>query len=305
MTESENDHARCRRTSPRDPWKQTTLVSKHGLMSIALPAPTPPRRTPAPHAVRRIANTPAFSTEDPRLTSFLRFPPEIRLVIYRLLLRVDGSIGYTLCPFTRRLVLEGAWYKYAKYPFERHGLFPAILECCLVTYNEGSSVLYGENDFSVRCGSYEPTRNSWPLGRAAMESISIVTMYLHWRPNETVSDERLHLLPRLKKLRYSLDLSVADWGLFLVEAADRLRPIRNVTLSVCVPSNEVQRILRLSGLRWTKITSKVAEAICWKLYQPPFSKYKDLWHHRRAKWAFYDMSDDYALCWQFSLTLES
>jgi hypothetical protein len=82
-------------------------------------------RTPAPNAVRRIANTPTFSTTDASLTTFLRFPPEIRLQIYRLLLIADDRIRYHVCVRKMCFLVPPELRGKKEY---RHGLFPAILE---------------------------------------------------------------------------------------------------------------------------------------------------------------------------------
>jgi hypothetical protein len=107
-------------------------------------------RTPAPNAVRRIANTPTFSTTDASLTTFFRFPPEIRLQIYRLLLIADGGIKYHVCLLKTCFLVPPELRGKKKY---RHGLFPAILETCRTIHREANPILYEKNEFKVNCCS--------------------------------------------------------------------------------------------------------------------------------------------------------
>jgi hypothetical protein len=106
-------------------------------------------RTPAPNAVHRIANTPTFSTTDVSLTTFFRFPPEIRLQIYRLLLIADCGVKYHV---SSKNVLPSPPELREKNKY-RHGLFPAILETCRTIHREANPILYEKNELKVNCGS--------------------------------------------------------------------------------------------------------------------------------------------------------
>lgn len=68
------------------------------------------------------------------LPSFSRLPPEIRLMIYRLLLVSDRT-------------LRMQWPTEAHLICPPNGLFPAILSTCHLIYGEALDVLYRENVF--------------------------------------------------------------------------------------------------------------------------------------------------------------
>ncbi len=127
---------------------QKTLINKNGFLSIAAPLQPPPiprfpprplRRSPLPKSVRNIMNIPTFTTTDRSLTSFHRFPPEIRLEIYGYLLISEFPIRYSICPIKKILLYrEGddwepkhdAGSTCNRQYWIRHGIFPAILEVC-------------------------------------------------------------------------------------------------------------------------------------------------------------------------------
>src|SRR5271154_1107589 len=240
-------HAECARTcSPSPTFTQTILTNEFGHLSISLPAaPTRRRRTPLPHAIRRIANTPTFSTTDPSLTTFLRFPPEIRVEVYRLLLKYDDVIQYGICPV--KLLLVGRKNKYSRTPpWIRHGLFPSILECCRITNREGSVVLYGENWFQIeRWKSYYPVFETWGPGRRNLDSIT--KLRLSYASRDTCAQdhkvpEMLDLLPGIREVSLCLaDLSAEEWKAFLAEASGKLERIRKVTLHINVSQGEGMR----------------------------------------------------------------
>ncbi|KAF1965973.1 hypothetical protein BU23DRAFT_335940 [Bimuria novae-zelandiae CBS 107.79] len=158
LTEDEIAHRHCAKPAS---WQQlpvyiqTTLINKNGQMALATPQGRPRRErcTPAPNTVRRIANTPTYSTNDSTLSSFLRLPPELRIKVYNLLLISEKYIQHGICPSTLRFIFrEFNRYHYPHNhlrPWIRHGLFPSILRCCKLIYQEGTSILYGENDFFV------------------------------------------------------------------------------------------------------------------------------------------------------------
>ncbi|KAJ4305700.1 hypothetical protein N0V90_001231 [Kalmusia sp. IMI 367209] len=190
LTEDVKVHKRCNRlahdSSPPIFYTQRTLASKNGSLALS-PRPPPARAprshhpcTPAPNAVRRCANTPTFSTNDARLTTFLRFPAEIRVEIYKLLLIQESSktVQYQVCPSTLQLVLRTWGGCGHPRPWIRHFIFPSILRCCRTTHREGTPILYAENWFSVEMPNDYLVVRSWPLPRENLEKISKV----HFRP---------------------------------------------------------------------------------------------------------------------------
>ncbi|CAI4216175.1 unnamed protein product [Parascedosporium putredinis] len=154
------------------PSVQTNIVlAPTGLTYDQSRAP-PHRRTAAPNRIKRTTHTPFFSTTSRDKCSFFRLPAEIRCLIYHELL-VCGVVNYHICPATRRLLLY--WYQIEKpnYPYLRHGLYPSILECCRLAYEEGAAVLYGENQFSLAaCAPKKRTVNTWPLSKRNIELIT-------------------------------------------------------------------------------------------------------------------------------------
>jgi hypothetical protein len=297
MTEDLDRHAGCRATSMRYP-QQTLLVAKFGLLSIGSPTQPAPR-TPAPHAVRRIANAAVFTTRDPSLTTFIRLPAEVRMMIYRLLLIAESGIHYTICYHTNRLVVESQVYRqqHPNYPWIRHGLFPAILECCHVTHREGSGVLYGENDFHVLCGYPRRAANSWPISSTQMSLITTITL---WSP-ESVA-EALRFFTGLRAIRIlTSDLSPAGWAEYLSRPLTCLRRIGKVSFQISVPYT----------LLWmypgnNPHTRPLAEAACLKPYQTALEEHTGgLTENRIVTWEFRDRSVEYGCnYWNYWLYLE-
>jgi hypothetical protein len=238
-------HARCT-SKPGPKLKQTTLTSTLGLLTLSPPVRPLPYRTPAPHAVRRIANTPTFRTTDPSLTTFLRIPAEIRIDIYRLLLKHSSGINYLICSVKQRLVAPRCWCTGNKWPWIRHGLFPAILECCRTMNREGNAVLYGENRFRLGCGcGWGPVVNSWEFARPNLESITMlsvgyITEYsVDCQPSFA---EKLEPFSRLKDLKVQVGLSAADWGAFVERESGSLQRVAKITFDVTVNESEASRI---------------------------------------------------------------
>lgn len=301
-------HARCN-SKPGPKLKQTTLTSKLGLLTLSLPVRPQPYRTPAPNAVRRIANTPTFRTTDPSLTAFLCFPAEIRIDIYRLLLKHSSKISYSICSVKQRLVAPGCWCKGKKYPWIRHGLFPAILECCRTINREGNAVLYGENRFSLGCGcGWGPVVNSWEFAGLNLESITMlsvgyITIYsIDCQPSFA---EKLEPFSRLKDLKVEVGLSAADWGAFLEQESESLQRVTKITFDVTVVESEALRIWK----RYCQAPGRQSESLavrdgCFQAYQPPFERQGALWKGRRVKWEFIDSSSDYGMVWNILVFLE-
>lgn len=221
--------------------RQATLSSRLGFLRLGPPDPIPEPRTPAPHAVRKIANTPVFRTTDTSLTEFLRFPAEIRLVIYRLLLTHESLIYYTICPNTDHLVLRDLlWSAQSnqkppsqRHPYYRHGLFPAILECCRLTYNEGRAILYRENEFWATCGNGAGVLNSWPLSPEAFSMFGSIEF-------NAAEGDLLHIgrFTNLAKLQIRRTWKISEWESFTQDSLALLGRIDDVTITISVPLSE-------------------------------------------------------------------
>ncbi|KAH7136359.1 hypothetical protein EDB81DRAFT_801989 [Dactylonectria macrodidyma] len=301
-------HARCA-SKPGPKWKQTTLTSELGLLTLSPPARPPPCRTPAPHVVRRIANVPRFRTTDPSLTTFLRFPAEIRIDIYRLLLKRSGEISYPICSVKQRLVAPECWCAGKKYPWIRHRLFPAILECCRIINREGIIVLYGENRFWLGCGcGWGPVVNSWEFARPNLESITMLSVgyitadSVDCQPSFA---EKFRSFPRLKDLKVQIGLSAADWEAFLERESRSLQWIAKITFDITVADLKLFRILKrcCQGLGEESKRLTVKDG-CFQEYQPPLERQGALLKGRRVKWEFTDSSSEYELVWNVCVFLE-
>lgn len=177
MTKGRDPHALCDRPPPS--YTQTILNSSNGYSQLRVPQ-TRQYCTPAPNAVRRMANTPSFTTTDPRLTSFLRLPAEIRLQIYALLLLADKSIPYGLCPTKSRFVLRsglpGQPYIRGALPYTRIAIFPSILRCCRLIHREGTPILYSRNTFELERVTAEPVVYSLAIPPRNFERIAKIRM---------------------------------------------------------------------------------------------------------------------------------
>jgi hypothetical protein len=194
---------------------QTRLTNKLGLLSISTLtlAPIKYHRTPLPHAVRRIANTPTFNTTDPSLTTFCRFPPEIRIQIYRLLLKYDRQIGYAACLIKKYIIRADFGRRQYR---ARHGLFPSILECCWLINREGTAVLYGENYFKNSCYISPLPVFDIPCPNV----LAITKMRFGWYLGDK-NLEKMDLLPSLAEVRIDVgDIGAFEWQVFLSQISE-------------------------------------------------------------------------------------
>ena len=290
---------------------QTRLAIRDGRLSYASPPKPPYRRTPAPNAVRRIANTPTFSTTDPSLTSFLRFPPEIRIAIYQLLLRCwEGTyIQYHICTILRRLVVPRAWCP-PGYPYIRHDLFPAILGCCRTTHREGSQVLYGENQFSLGCFAWDNddfwgTVNSWPLGESYLAYITRLRFGMPKLKHAPLSTQ-LAIFPSLRRLAVERTMSGREWAEFLGRNTDVLWRIPRVDFQIQVSQGQIRAIYRARPSPRAPVDPAAA---CKKLYLLEITrKTKHLGGRGTLTWRFQDLTTPEDCCdgnWEISMSLES
>jgi hypothetical protein len=296
MINERQHHAQYTRTrSPSPTFTQTILTNEFGLLSISLPAaPIRHHRTPLPHAIRRIANTPTFSTTDPSLTTFLRFPPEIRIKVYRLLLQYDYVIKCGICPVKQRLVGHKNRYSQTP-PWITHGLFPSILECCRITNREGSVVLYGENWFEIeRWKSDYPVFETWGLGRRNLDSITMLSFgSVSW--DKCAQDrkvlEKLDLFLGIREVDiYLADLSAEGWEAFLAEASGKLERIGKVTLQINISLRAGTKIYESQR----RAPQDTIEDMCLRAYQPPFRKRESVWKNRSVRWEFAGYMCDFA-----------
>lgn len=254
--------------------RQTTLTAKLGLLCLAPPSAAPTPRTPAPHAVRRIANTPVFNTPDASLTTFSRFPAEIRLIIYRLLLIYDGPVNYTICPNTSQLVLHDSWRRNPKYPCHRHGLFPAILECCRLTYYEGRMILYGENAFQISCRRGAARLNSWPL---SPDSFALFRSLEIWA--SPVDPQHIQRFINLKKLQIYSAWKISEWEAFTESSLAALDGVADIDITISVPLSEAY-------VCWTELGESFveAEAKAFLAYKKAVGPGHKICHGRSVRW---------------------
>jgi hypothetical protein len=256
---------------------QTRLTNKLGLLSISKPTPAPIKhhRTPLPHAVRRIANTPIFSTADTSLTTFLRFPPEIRIQIYRLLLKYDPQIHHGVC-LTKKCIIMHHFGRRGFRP--RHGLFPSILECSRVINREGTTVLYSENYFVNCCYiSRSLTRDI-----SCPNVLAITKMRFGWHLDDNTF-ELMDLLPGLVEVRIDLwDVGPDDWQFFLRDLSERVRSMRKVILCITTRENAEMWIY---GASWPASVQS-DEDKCRLTYEEAFLCQESLWKNRKVRWEF-------------------
>ena len=214
---------------------QLTLIGDHNNhLSIFRPVrQVRHRRTPAPNAVRRIANEPNFSTANTSLTSFLRFPPEVRIQIYQQLLIFNDTIQYGICATHLCLVVRE--YGVKKRPLEyRHRLYPAILECCRAINQEGSEVLYGGNRFCIEpWDRHKLVSKTWALASSAISLIRSVQFSQHGGGELPATLKVTNIFPKLQHFSYELfDGQVDCWQDFLSTVAEQLKQIPKVLLVV-------------------------------------------------------------------------
>jgi hypothetical protein len=259
----------------RPTFTQTRLTNKFGLLSISKPTPPPIKhhRTPLPHAVRRIANTSTFSTTDPSLTTFCRFPPEIRIQIYRLLLKYDGQIRYAACLIKKCIIR--ADFGRTRYR-ARHGLFPSILECCWLINREGTAVLYGENYFETSCYISEIPVFDIPCPNV----LAITKMRFGWYDLGDNNLKQMDLLPSLSEVGINVwDITGGAWK-FLI--SERVRSMRKVTLYITARENAEQWMSKTS---WPASVQSNEDKCRWT-YERPFLHQYSLWENKKVRWEF-------------------
>jgi hypothetical protein len=259
-------------------------------------------RTPAPNAVRRIANTPTFSTTDASLTTFFRFPPEIRLQIYRLLLIADGEIKYHVCLLKTCFLVPPELRGKDKY---RHSLFPSILETCRTIHREANPILYEKNEFKVNCCSVSSRVLELPCS-----SVLQITK-IHMSSPETCSYQSscscyggssearvivgngneeifqsLERLSDLKILKINLQCCFPDhWEDLVVQASYRLWKRRGVSLSITIPASAFANIRHPHHI-WR---GKVGKITPWNDLMSSFwsSAWRENpWENRKLRWRF-------------------
>ena len=118
------------------------------------------------------------------LPPILRLPPEIRLMIYRLLLISDSTIRMQ-------------WLHNENYIRHPNGLFPAILSVCHLMHSEAIDVLYGENVF--RAHRIDETNKNAALVMRAKFVIGISST-VHGERNASDLAKFLDNHPKLKLL---------------------------------------------------------------------------------------------------------
>lgn len=292
-------HIHCARDITEKPlWRQLTLLNHTGVIFLGPgPSKEPYPRTPASNQVRRMTRSPIFSTTDPSRTSFLRFPPEIRIRIYRLLLQCDENIQFYLCPIYLRLIYRqshrGNWIRKQV----RHGLFPSILECCKTIYGEGSPVLYGENQFNVEGQSLSkmPLKQTWPMRPHNLHEITALyvshSLSYDDHCNATIFPQ-LQKLPNLKRIKISLsDPFPNQLRDFLIEATLYLARIRQVTLGI----NICHTTTDLFRQSYDQVDINDYKLLCVAGYKPAILKGTQTWPTRRVSWEFKMCTDELSL----------
>lgn len=292
-------HIHCARDIIKKPlWRQLTLSNHTGVISLS-PAPSkePYPRTPASNQVRRMTRGPIISSIDPSRTTFLRFPPEIRIRIYRLLLQCDGIIQFSLCPVYLRLIYRqshlGNWIRKQV----RHGLFPSVLECCKTIHEEGTPVLYGDNWFGVegQCLSKMPPKRTWAMKPHNLHNITALRVS-HYSSHENHCNAtifpQLHLLPNLQTIRTSLpDPSPNQLRDFLIEATPYLAHIRHVTLEINIYHTTTD-IFRQSH---DQVDLNDYKLLCATGYNLGVLEGTETWPATRVSWEFEMCTDESSL----------
>lgn len=270
---------------PPPDFRQITLSSKSGNLSLSKsPPPIPrPARTPAPHAVRRIANTATFSTADASLTTFLRLPAEVRLQIYRLLLVTPDPIRYLICSRTHNLLRRADHGSRASI---RHGLFPSILECCRLTHSEGTAFIYGENKFlleSCKVWRYRPVLERW---RPGLRNMALITR-LEWTstlPHMDCAGMMLRsstVFPSLRQLDIRIThMSRGGWEKFLCDATisqHLLKRVKKVCISITVWREHYRTVAEqktiVSPIDWKTRLVDVFQPT-WEEHQSTYSNFR-------------------------------
>lgn len=242
-----------------------------------------------------------FSTTDPSLTSFVRFPYDIRLQIYGYLL-CGGDISYRLCLRTGRIVMLADFFqRRIGYRYVRHGLFPAILECCRLINDEATPILYGRKLFSADCqmihlnGTY--VMNSWPMSESNLQLITKLEFF--WpghdeedgEPSPTTLLQLPRLFPALRMANINMSLSPAEFEVFLSSYADVLAAVPTLDFRIGVPHKYAHTIwekLAGSGLRRRDDFGKR----CLAAYRPTTEKLSAKFK-KRVTWQSHDRSLSY------------
>jgi hypothetical protein len=244
-----------------------------------------------------------FSTADPSLTSFLRFPYDIRLQIYGYLL--CGPISYSLCLRTRRIVmLADSCQRRIGYCYARHGLFPAILECCRLIHDEATPILYGSNLFSADCQvvhrGWTYAMNSWPMSERNLQLITKLEMC--WpghddeggEPSPATLLQLSRLFPALRTASITMTLTPTEFETFLSSYADVLAAVPALDFRIGVPHEYAFAVWQKhaevgeDGPRRVDDLSKR----CLELYRPTTEKLSGRFN-RRVTWRGQDRSLSY------------
>ncbi|KAH8896416.1 hypothetical protein GQ53DRAFT_15362 [Thozetella sp. PMI_491] len=286
-------------------WKQRKLTGQDGVLALRPRRQIHPR-TPAPHTVRRIANEPVWTSNEPHLTSFLRFPAELRLLIYRLLLVYDGSVEYRICPVTKQILNVNVRSYKRHYPWTRHGLFPAILECCRLIYTEGASVLYGVNKFMV-CDCWNwgcPVVRSWPFSQSNFEWVSDMTIEMTHTSSLLASlSTRLAPFLGLRKLTLRYRNLNKGWSSSLAVLSSCLLPAAIAVVEFDIGIEDSYKIyhkLNSMGPRFKSyraIAGFLVQSMLAAANRVPFEERQLNWGERRLRWRFIDKSDHWGPVW--------
>lgn len=294
------EHAKCF-AKPAQPPRQARLVLTEQSLCLKLPPVIPPPRSPAPNAVRRIIHTPFFSTTDPSLISFVRFPYDIRRQIYTYLLCSSSSIQYNMCVPMQRLIMTV--HHRRNHPYERHGLFPSILECCRLTNEEGTPILYGHNEFKIMCcgdlGAHWQACNSWPLAENSMKQMTRLNMGYYSKnrlPRLDFSSPRYYcnFFPALRVARITMTLGASEWEEFLTDYVDCLKSIPTMEFRLDMLRDDLHIMWRKHGRRDEdgKAVIKDFQGLCLRPYQQVCDKLTNM-VRKKETWHWYNRSDDY------------
>ena len=136
--------------------------------------------------------------------SFLDLPYDVRLPIYRELLKSKTGILYRICPSTLRLLSPVT--NVEESPFLEHGLAPAILATCRQINNEATRILYHENEFPVADTCHvHGACHTWALSERAIGAISAIKLQ-HINPVRPAGfsiTQKLALFPRVRTVVFS------------------------------------------------------------------------------------------------------
>lgn len=143
--------------------------------------------------------------------SFLDLPYDVRLPIYRELLKSKTGILYRICPSTLRLLSPVT--NMEESPFLEHGLSPAILATCRQVNKEATRILYRENEFPVADTCHvHGACHTWPLSEHAIGAISTIKLH-HISPVQPAGfsiSQKLALFPRVRNLLFTCTPAEGD-----------------------------------------------------------------------------------------------